>query len=30
VIHEADYFAEELVRILAGNDRALLGSGFPG
>jgi hypothetical protein len=30
VIREADYFSEELVRILAGNDRALLGSGFPG
>jgi hypothetical protein len=30
VIREADYFSEELVRILAGNDRALLGSSFPG
>ena len=30
VIRDADYFSEELVRILAGNDRALLGSGFPG
>jgi hypothetical protein len=30
VIREADYFTEELVRVLAGNDRALLGSSFPG
>jgi hypothetical protein len=30
VIRDADYFAEELVRILASNDRTLLGSGFPG
>jgi hypothetical protein len=30
VIRDADYFSEELVRILAGNDRGLLGSGFPG
>ncbi|MGA2963449.1 MAG: hypothetical protein ABSD96_17355 [Candidatus Korobacteraceae bacterium] len=30
VIRDADYFSEELVRILAGNDRALLGSSFPG
>jgi hypothetical protein len=30
VISEPDYFSEELVRILAGNDRGLLGSGFPG
>jgi hypothetical protein len=30
VIRDADYFSEELVRILASNDRTLLGSGFPG
>jgi len=30
VIRDADYFSEELVRILAGNDRALLGSSFSG
>jgi len=30
VIRDVDYFSEELVRILAGNDRALLGSSFPG
>jgi hypothetical protein len=30
VIRDADYFSEELVRILAGNDRTLLGSSFPG
>jgi hypothetical protein len=30
VIRDADYFSDELVRILAGNDRSLLGGGFPG
>ena len=30
VIRDVDYFSEELVRILAANDRALLGSSFPG
>ncbi len=30
VIRDVDYFSEELVRILAGNDRTLLGSSFPG
>ncbi len=30
VIRDVDYFSEELVRILAGNDRALLGGSFPG
>lgn len=30
VIRDADYFSEELVRILANNDRTLLGSSFPG
>jgi len=30
VIPDADYFSEELVRILASSDRALLGSSFPG
>jgi hypothetical protein len=30
VIPDIDYFSEELVRILAGNDRTLLGSSFPG
>ena len=29
VIQDTDYFNEELVRILAGNNPALLGSGFP-
>ncbi len=30
VIRDADYFSEELVRILASNDRSLLGGSFPG
>ena len=30
VIRDADYFTDALIRILAANDRALLGSGFPG
>ncbi len=30
VIRDADYFTDALIRILAANDRALLGSSFPG
>jgi len=30
VIHDKDYFAQELIRILADNDRSLLGANFPG
>ena len=30
VIRDADYFTDALVRILAANDRALLGGSFPG
>jgi hypothetical protein len=30
VIRDVDYFTDALIRILAANDRSLLGSSFPG
>ena len=29
-VKDADYFNQELMRILADNDRAVMGPGFPG